>query len=119
MAHAPGPWGRMNKTEAARYRELLALEDSGEIMRGSIMFEEVKFRLADRTWYTPDFLYVLRNGRIVVEEIKGYAAELQHREDGWIKAKAVADKYGHLASFVVLIALKKKDGGGWERRELA
>ena len=47
------PAGRMNKTEAA-YAELLAARAHvGEILE--FKFESLKLRLADRTWYTPDF----------------------------------------------------------------
>ncbi len=115
-AKAPGPQERMNKTETRRYYELRILEDAGEIVRGSILYEELKFRLADRTWYTPDFLYLLPSGRAVIEEIKGWKGELQHREDGWVKYKTCAEKFGWLFEFRLLIALPKKAGGGWETR---
>ena len=110
---------KMNKTEGARYRELIALEDAGEIMRGSVLFEPLKLRLARLTTYSPDFLYVLPNGRIVLEEIKGWKGELAHREDGWVKFKVAAESFGHLFAFRLLIMRPKKDGGGWEIREMS
>ena len=118
-AQRPGPYVKMNKTEGARYRELIALEDAGEIMRGSVLFEPLKLRLARLTTYSPDFLYVLPNGRIVLEEIKGWKGELAHREDGWVKFKVAAESFGHLFAFRLLIMRPKKDGGGWEIREMS
>ncbi len=108
----------MNKTEERRYAELLALEHAGHIAKGSILYEEVKFRLGKACFYTPDFLYVRTSDmRAVVEEIKGDRALLSKHEDGLIKWKVAAERFGHLFHFKMLIARKKKEGGGWETRE--
>jgi len=80
------PAGRMNKTEAA-YAELLAARvHVGEILE--FKFESVKLRLADRTWYTPDFALVLADGTREIHEVKGHWTD-----DARVKIKVVAELY--------------------------
>ncbi len=62
--------GQMNKTEA-KYSELLEQRQiSGEILW--FKFEGLKLRLADKTFYTPDFVLMLSNGEIELHEVKGF-----------------------------------------------
>lgn len=75
----------MNKTERRFARYLDDLKFSGDI-RG-YWFESVKFRLANRCWYTPDFLVQFRDGSFILHEVKGTYV----REDSWIKLKVAAD----------------------------
>lgn len=75
----------MNKTEAKFARYLDDCKFSGDI-RG-YWFEAVKFRLADRTWYTPDFLVQFGDGSFYLVETKGTYV----REDAWIKLKVAAE----------------------------
>jgi len=61
---------RMNKLEA-RYSGHLELERrAGRIVFWR--FESLKFRLADRTWYTPDFYVMRADGGIEIHEAKGF-----------------------------------------------
>lgn len=81
--HTPG---RMNKTEAA-YAQLLELRrHAGEI--ADWKFESLKFRLADRTWYTPDFVVWLRDGGIECVEVKGFV-----EDDAAVKFKVAQEMY--------------------------
>ncbi|MCA8331871.1 PDDEXK family nuclease [Burkholderia cepacia] len=80
------PAGRMNKTEAA-YAELLAARaHCGEILE--FKFESLKLRLADRTWYTPDFAIVLPDGTREIHEVKGHWTD-----DARVKIKVAAELY--------------------------
>lgn len=73
-ATAPAPkqprhvTGMMNKTEARFAFRLKLMQLAGEV--DAFYFEAVKLRLADRTWYTPDFLVVI-SGRMIICEVKG------------------------------------------------
>ena len=78
--------GTMNKTEAAYAQRLALLQRAGEIR--SFRFEPIKFRLADRTFYTPDFMVVMGD-EIQFHEIKGYLPE----DDANVKIKVVAEMY--------------------------
>lgn len=78
--------GRMNKTEA-RYRDqvLEPAKASGEIV--DYRFEALKLRLADLTFYTPDFL-VIRPDFMELVEIKGH-----WEDDARVKIKVAAEQY--------------------------
>jgi len=78
--------GKMNKTEK-RYADLLALAvRAGEIERWN--FERLKVRLADNTFFTPDF-YVVYNDHIEIHEIKGGYIH----EDAIVKFKMAAELF--------------------------
>jgi hypothetical protein len=51
-------------------------------------FQAIKFRLANNTWYTPDFVVIRTTGAMEVHETKGH-----WEEDARVKWKAVADLY--------------------------
>jgi hypothetical protein len=78
------PIGRMNKTEAAFSRLLELQKRAGEIL--SYRFEEQKFRLAQRTYYTPDFKIVYPDGTQEFIEVKGGFI----RDDAMVKFKVCA-----------------------------
>lgn len=61
--------GQMNKTETAYAQELELRKRYGEIAR--YRFEGIKLRLADNTFYTPDFAVMLANGQLEMHEVKG------------------------------------------------
>ena len=63
--HQPGV---MNKGEAAYEAHLRERLRLGEIVR--YRFEPIKLRLADLTFYTPDFGVQLPNGEIELHEVK-------------------------------------------------
>ena len=51
-------------------------------------FEGLKFRLANNTFYTPDFAVMIRDGQIQLHEVKGY-----WRDDAKVKIKMAAELY--------------------------
>ena len=81
---------RMNKTEARYGLYLTALMHAGVI--DSWAFEDVKLRLADKTFYTPDFMVIQpsSDGNLLLEfhEIKGY-----ERDDAIVKFKCAAERF--------------------------
>ena len=97
--------GAMNKTEAAYDAHLGLLQAAGEIQWRR--FEGLKLRLADNTFYTPDFAVMAADGVIECHEVKGY-----WMDDARAKIKIAADQYPF--RFVAIQARAKKDGGGWK-----
>lgn len=98
--------GQMNKTEAAYERDVLR---PGHIA-GKILwykFEGLKLRLADNTFYTPDYAVMIADGSLECHEVKGFWTD-----DARVKIKVAADMYP--LRFLAVKALPKKAGGGWE-----
>lgn len=94
----------MNKTEAEYELEL-----KGHLHVGLILwyrFEGLKLRLADNTFYTPDFAVMNMRGEIECHEVKGF-----WQDDARVKIKVAADQYPFI--FKAVRKLPKKDGGGW------
>jgi len=90
--HEPG---EMNRTEAAYASHLEFLKKAGEIRAWA--FEALKLRLADRTWYSVDFLVQLEDDTLEGHELKGTAKtkagnprELWE-EDARVKFKVAAE----------------------------
>lgn len=77
---------RMNKTEAAW---AIRLESDADV--AAWWFGAVKFRLADRSWYTPDFVVQVQDGRFIVYETKGPYI----REDAMVKFRGARERYPH------------------------
>lgn len=100
--------GQMNKSEEAYNSHLEQLRAAGEIQW--FRFEGLKLRLADATFYTPDFAVMAADGVIECHEIKGF-----WQDDARVKIKLAADQYPF--RFVALKAKAKKDGGGWSVEE--
>lgn len=97
--------GERNRTEQA-YEDLLkTMLISGEILWYS--FEGLKLRLADNTFYTPDFFVMMASGQLEAHEVKGH-----WQDDARVKIKIAADMYPF--RFVAAKPKSKKDGGGWE-----
>lgn len=96
--------GAMNKTEAAYDQHLALLQHAGEIQWRK--FEGLKLRLADNTFYTPDFAVMAADGVMEVHEVKGF-----WQDDARAKIKIAADIYPF--RFLAIKAKAKKDGGGW------
>ncbi|WJZ69964.1 DUF1064 domain-containing protein [Vibrio phage PVP-XSN] len=88
--------GKMNKTEQEYEQQLKWRQRAGEI--AWYKFEGVKLRLADSTFYTPDFFVMLSDGTLEVHEVKGH-----WRDDARVKIKVAADMY----PFVFIAATKK------------
>lgn len=97
--------GQKNKTEQAYELEVLkpAMQD------GSISwyrFEGVKLRLADNTFYTPDYCVMRSDGTMEMHEVKGF-----WQDDARVKIKVAADMYP--LKFIAVKRQAKKNGGGW------
>lgn len=108
--------GERNKLEAAYERHLETLERAG-IIEG-FKFEGIKLRLADNTFYTPDFLVFAEDGVVELHDTKGTTKKKRSdgskvagpwiEEDAKIKLKVVAELY----PFRVMAVFKTSDG--WE-----
>lgn len=103
--------GEMNKTERAYSEQLDLLLAAHEIKW--YKFEGMKFRLADNTFYTPDFIVMNKLNEIEVHEVKGSMAIFQ--EDAKVKIKVAASLYPF--KFMAIFPRLKKNGGGWETKE--
>jgi hypothetical protein len=51
-------------------------------------FEAIKLRLADKTWYTPDFAVLMADGTLELHEVKGF-----WRDDARVKIKVAAEQH--------------------------
>jgi hypothetical protein len=100
------PVGAMNKTEAAYDAHLAAEEHAGRVLWRK--FEGMRLRLADNTFYTPDFAVLAEDGVLECHEVKGYWGD-----DDRAKIKVAAAMYP--LRFIAVRVRAKKDGGGWER----
>lgn len=100
--------GTMNKTEAAYAEVLKNRQRIGEI--AWFKFEGVKLRLADNTFYSPDFFVMLADGQLEAHEVKGF-----WQDDAKVKIKVAADLYPF--RFIAVLPLPKKSGGGWRTEE--
>ena len=98
------PSGQMNKTEAAYAEELENQRHIGVVAWWS--FEGLKYRLADNTFYTPDFAVMLINGQLQAHEVKGH-----WEDDARVKIKVAASQFP-----IQFIAIKKTKMG-WEQEE--
>ena len=96
--------GAMNKTEAAYDAHLAAQQHAGQIQWRK--FEGLKLRLADNTFYTPDFAVMAADGVMECHEVKGF-----WQDDARAKIKVAADLYPF--RFIAVRAKPKKEGGGW------
>lgn len=100
--------GQQNKTEAAYEATLRARQAGGDV--AWYRFEGLKLRLADNTFYTPDYAVMLSSGQIELHEVKG--APGIFTDDAKVKVKVAAEMYPF--AFVVAYPIPKKRGGGWE-----
>ena len=100
--------GEMNKTEAEYNAHLEVLKAAGDIVW--FKFEGMKFRLADNTFYTPDFAVMLANGQLQAHEVKG-----RWEDDARVKIKVAASLYP--IQFIAVQKRAKKNGGGWVTEE--
>lgn len=79
--------GRMNKSEEKYYNTILY----PKFLAGDYLwveYEPVKFNLAKRTTYTPDFMCLCKDGTIEVHEYKGF-----WEDDARVKWKVAAEKF--------------------------
>lgn len=75
--------GTMNKTEEAYADELTSQRNLGVIEW--FAFEAMKFKLADKTYYTPDFIVLRTDGILEAREVKGF-----WEDDARVKIKVAA-----------------------------
>lgn len=105
--------GRMNKTETA-FAAILDAHPRIAVWR----FEAIKLRLADATFYEPDFACIAADGRVVFVEVKTrwggkrHAGKAGWTEDSRVKVKAVAEIFAEF-DFYAAIAPGKRDVA-WE-----
>ncbi len=102
--------GTMNKTEAAYSLMLEGLKATGDV--AWYRFEGFKLRLADNTFYTPDFAVMRATGAIECHEIKGH-----WQDDARVKIKVAAEMYPF--RFVAAKKLAAKAGAGWLLEEFS
>lgn len=101
----------MNKQEAEYAQLLDSLVGKGELLYWS--YESIKLRLADRTWYTPDFFVISADSLIEFHEFKGGF----FRDDARVKIKVAAEEFP-MFRFKVIKKRAKKRGGGYDIEEI-
>lgn len=107
---------RMNRTETA-YSEVLEIRRlAGEII--AWQYEPVKLRLADNTYYTPDFQVIAVGGLVEFHEVKAAMANGAplYEDDARVKIKVAAEQHW-MYRFIGAYLLPKKAGGGWRYEE--
>ena len=92
--------GGMNKTEAAYAQHLYLRKCAGEVL--DYRFEPMNLRLADNTFYRPDFGVLLADGHYELHEVKGHWTD-----DARVKIKVAAEIHPFRFRAV------KKAGTGW------
>jgi hypothetical protein len=96
--------GEMNKLEAQYAQSLELMCRAGEI--SWYQFDAVKLRLADKTFYTPDFFVLRMDSTLEVHEVKGH-----WEDDARVKIKVAASLFPF--KFVAV----KKVSGAWSYEE--
>jgi hypothetical protein len=76
----------MNRSEAAYAQRLELQRQAGEVVW--FKFEAVKLRLADATFYSPDFAVMVADGTLEMHEVKGF-----WEDDARVKIKVAASLY--------------------------
>jgi hypothetical protein len=94
----------MNKLEAAYAEHLGALMAVGDVLW--FKYEAIKLRLADKTFYTPDFMVLTGEEVLEAHEVKGF-----WQDDARVKIKVAAEMYPFV--FRAFSQQAKKRGGGW------
>lgn len=95
----------MNKLEQAWANELELAKRAGEVL--DYRYEAVKLRLADKTFYTPDFMVIQKDGTIRFDETKGFM-----REAARVRLNVAVDCY---PQFRFRLIQKKK--GQWNVKD--
>jgi len=105
--------GQMNQTEKAYANVLEANKLVGLIAHYE--FEKIKLKLADNTFYTPDFWVVLSDGRIEFHEVKAMTAKQKVlvEDDAKVKIKVAAEQFWQF-DFVIAARGPKSMGYPWK-----
>lgn len=101
-----GDYDSQDEREYAAY--LRVLQAAGHIVRFRV--KPLRFRLAKKTWYTPDF-EVITHDCIEFHEVKGFM-----REAGRLRYRTAADLNPEFRWFLVRKG-KPRDGMHWELSE--
>lgn len=108
--------GQMSKLE----QEYAAFLDA-EVRAGRVLwfaYEGMKLKLAEKTFYTPDFILLTPGHFIEAHEVKGHWRMFQN-DGGRIKIKCAAEKWWWI-TFKGVTKMKAKDapyGHGWKVEE--
>lgn len=95
--------GVMNKTERNYAGHLESLKIAGEVLYYA--FDSIKFRLADKTFYSPDFIVMKATGELEAHEVKGH-----WEDDARVKIKVAASLHP-----IPFIAVKMNEhNNGWD-----
>jgi len=106
--------GQMSTTEAKFREHLQERVERDEIF--SFAFEPVRLKLADLTYYTPDFMLIHNDGLIEFVEVKG-SWHAPNQDKSRVKLKVAAEQ-NQWAKFSAAVPIAKKNGGGWEIEEI-
>lgn len=98
--------GTMNRTEERYAAHLELLKRNKKI--AEYWFEMFKVKLADKTWYLPDFLVQLPDGELEWHEVKGFM-----ESDAAVKLKVASSLYWQFPVKVV-----KEIKGGWSTKDV-
>lgn len=90
-----------SKLERDYAQHLRLMEHDGTIR--SWMYHPMRLRLADGTYYTPDFLVVMPDGGVEMHETKGHM-----REAARVRLNVAAEKFRFF-----VFRLVKRDRSGW------
>lgn len=99
--HTPGS---MNATEAAYELVLRQQLHAGGI--AWYAFETLKLRMADKTFWTPDFAVLMPDGSLELHEVKGH-----WEDDARVKVKVVAELFPFFDVKLVKPLAKFRGGG--------
>lgn len=97
--------GGRSRLQAAWAERLELRRRAGEL--AIVLEETISLRLADLTWYRPDFLVLTAEGRLEIHEVKGH-----WRDDARAKWK-IAAELNRWASFLAITRGRGRDGQ-WE-----
>ena len=78
--------GEMNKLEQKYFQHLLSLKHTNQIL--DFWFEPMNLRLAQKTYYRPDFMVLMPDLSIEIQEVKGFMMD-----DANVKLKVAAAKF--------------------------
>jgi hypothetical protein len=106
--HATGrlPVGALNKLEQAYAAHLEEEKRADRVLWYA--FGAIKLRLADNTFYSPDFAVLSADGVLEMHEVKGGFWE----EDARVKIKVAASLFPF--RFRAMKRCAQKHGGGWQ-----
>lgn len=107
-ARKPNPGGQaVSKLERDYGAHLEALKRSGEIV--SYKHQPLKLRLADKTYYNPDYSVHRNDDVIELVEVKGFWEDMSR-----VKVKVCAEQF---PEFLFVAVTRPKKSEGWKREE--